>query len=95
MTSPAHLLMAVWGGAPGVNHLEQYGFEGTAGYSDGNINFRDYVSLLGSTAGRRYNHPYLPPPRVHTTYHQGCSMCQNIISSGSRIGDFPHEFRGN
>jgi murein DD-endopeptidase MepM/ murein hydrolase activator NlpD len=88
ITSPHHLLMAVWGGSGNLDRLVRNGFESVRNLSDGDITFGEYSRRLGSHAGRQYAPMDGSGGPVHTRARAGCAVCQNIVTSLS--DPFPH-----
>lgn len=102
---PEYLLASIWGGQGLLDKIERRGLKAVMadprvndcapGDSPGNgcVSFGQYVSLLGSGAGRNYKTAQTRSNKlatvIHTSYHSNCPMCRQIKDSGSIF--IPHE----
>lgn len=101
LKGPEWLVAAVWGGHTLVRDLDKRGAASVndpknndGGVVDGydGVTFREYLDMLGSHAGRKYDHLGNRSQRVaqvtHTSPRTGCKFCSALRESG---GFVPHE----
>jgi len=89
-----HLHMSIWGGhgrafaGRSPRDLADMYAEYSGDWGDGDTNWRNYLSKLGSGAGRTYNTIFTQMeggPNIHTQSQSGCSTCQALAGQGNFV----------
>lgn len=84
------VLASIWGGHRLMRQLRRAPTSRTTReWRDRDITFEEYIRRLGSHAGRQYRAPWGSRSVIHTSYTNGCAMCQSLVRSNSSI--LPHE----
>lgn len=89
-----YVLAAIWAGPQLRDKMDKGKFSEALRTSDVNTDFRGYLEKLGSHRGVQYktianNKRAAVASPIHSSYQSGCTMCDQLHTSGSNI--IPHE----